>query len=48
MMTDQSETAKMLSDAKCELAGLKYRKAEVTQNLDKCLTLLDACKKETL
>ena len=45
MMTDQSETAKMLSDTKRELAGLKYRKAEVTRNLNKCLTLLDACKK---
>ena len=47
MMTDQSKTAKMLSDAKRELAGLKYKKAEVTRNMNKCLTLLDACKKET-
>ena len=47
MMTDQSETAKMLSDAKRELAGLKYKKTEVTRNMNKCLTLLEACKRET-
>ena len=47
MMTEISETAKLLSDAKHVLAGLKHKKAEVTRNLNKCQTLLDACKRET-
>ena len=27
--------------------GLKYKKAEVTRHINKCLTLLEACKRET-
>ena len=46
-IAELSENAKLLSDAKRELAGLKHKKAEVTRNLNKCLTLLDACKNET-
>ena len=47
MMSEISETAKLISDAKRELDGLKHKKAEVTRNLNKCRTLLDACKRET-
>ena len=46
-MTEQSEIAKIESDAKRVLNGLKYKKAEVTRNMNKCLTLLDAGKRET-
>ena len=47
MMSEISETAKLISDAKRELDGLKYKKAAVTGNLNKCQKLLDACKRET-
>ena len=45
-MTDQSKIAKIESDAKRELHGLKYKKATVTRNMNLCLTLLEACKGE--
>ena len=47
MMSEISETSKLLSDAKRELDGLKHKKAEVTSHLNKYQTLLDACKRET-
>ena len=46
MMTDQSETAKMLSDAKHEFHGFEDKKAKVTRNVGLCLTSLEACKRE--
>ena len=46
-MAEQSKMAKMESDAKRELHGLKYKKATVTRNMNLCLTLLEACKGET-
>ena len=46
-MTEQSKMAKMESDAKRELMGLKYKKAEVTRNINNCITLLEVCKRET-
>ena len=46
-MSAISETAKLVSDAKHELTGLKQKKAIVTRNLNTCQKLLDACKGET-
>ena len=46
-MTDQSEIAKMRSEANCELNGMKFKKATVTRNINKCLKLVEVCKGES-
>ena len=45
-MTEQSEIAKMESEAKHKLQGLKHKKGAVTRNLNLCLTMLEVCKGE--
>ena len=45
-MTDQSEIAKMRSEATRELKGMKFKKAKVTRNINHCPTLIEVCKGE--
>ena len=45
-MAGISEKAKLVTDAKRELNGLKTKKAKVTTNLNKCQHLLDLCREE--
>ena len=45
-MTDQSEIAKMRSEATRELNGMKFKKANVTRNVNKCLKLVEVFKGE--
>ena len=47
-MTDQSEIAKMRSEATRELNGMKFKKANVTRNVNKCLKLVEVFKGEKL
>ena len=45
-MTDQSEIAKMRSEATRELNGMKFKKANVTRNVNKCLQLVEVFRGE--
>ena len=46
-MTDQSKIAKMRSEANRELNGMKFKKATVIRNINKCLKLVEVCKGES-
>ena len=46
-MTDPSEIAKMRSEATRELQGMKFKKANITRNINKCLKLVEVCKGES-
>ena len=45
-MTDQSEIAKMRSEATRELNGMKFKKANETRNVNKCLKLVEVFRGE--
>ena len=46
-MTDQSKIAKMRSEANRELNGMKFKKATVIRNINKCLKLVEVCRRES-
>ena len=45
-MTDQSEIVMMRSEATRELNGIKFKKANVTRNVNKCLKLIEGFRGE--
>ena len=45
-MTDQSEIAKMRSEATQELNSMKFKESNVTRNVNKCLKLVEVFKGE--
>ena len=45
-MTDQSTPAEMRSEATRELKGIKFKKANVTRNVNKCLKLVEVFRVE--
>ena len=46
-MTDQSTAAEMRSKATRELKGIKFKKGNVTRNVNKCLKLVEVFRGET-